>query len=141
MVPFNYPHQFKIEDISSHHLQVSLPYRKRNLNHLKGLHACALATLAELTSGFLLISTLDPQKYRLILKSLQMEYHYQAKMEAYARFEISERWMEEKIISPLQEEGVVVVPVKIEIYDRQENHIASGLAHWQIKIWEKVKTA
>ncbi len=140
MVPFNYPHKFKVEEISENHLQTALPYIKRNLNHLKGIHACAMATLAEVTSGFLLISKLDPRKYRLILKKLEMEYHYQAKMEAWARFEISEEWMEENIIRPLEKEGVVMLPCTIEIYDREKNHLATGIAHWQIKDWKGVKT-
>ncbi len=140
LVPFNFPHKFKVEEISDNHLQTVLPYRKRNLNHLKGLHACAMATLAEVTTGFLLISKLDPRKYRLILKKLEMEYHYQAKMEAWARFEISEEWMEENIIKPLSEEGVVLLPCTIEIYDRENNHLATGIAHWQIKDWQRVKT-
>ncbi len=140
MVPFNKPHKFKVEDIGDNHLQTVLPYRKRNLNHLKGLHACAMATLAEVTSGFLLISKLDPRKYRLILKKLEMEYHYQAKMEAWARFEISEEWMQDNIIEPLSVEGVVLLPCTIEIYDRENNHLATGIAHWQIKDWKGVKT-
>ncbi len=140
MVPFNYPHKFKIEEISDHHLKTVLPYIKRNLNHLKGLHACAMATLAEVTTGFLLISRLDPKKYRLILKKLELEYHYQAKMEAYARFEITPQWMEEKIITPLNNDGVVLLPCTIEIFDRRDNHLATGVAHWQIKDWKKVKT-
>lgn len=140
MVPFNYPHKFRIEEISRTHLKMVLPYKKRNLNHLKGLHACALATLAEVTSGFLLISILDPKNYRLILKKLEMEYHYQGKMEAYARFEIDEDWIKDSILPALQEGSAIVIPCKVEIYDRKENYLATGIAHWQIKNWNNVKT-
>jgi acyl-coenzyme A thioesterase PaaI-like protein len=140
MVPFNSPHKFKVEEISDHHLQVLLPYIKKNLNHLKGLHACAMATLAEVSSGFLLISKLDPRQYRLILKKLEMEYHYQAKMAARVRFEITEEWMENHIKGPLKENGVVLLPCTMEIYDVESNHLATGVAHWQIKDWKSVRT-
>ena len=77
MVPFNKPHRFRILEIGDHHVKTYLPYRRRNLNHVNGLHACALATLTELSSGFLLAARLDPKKFRLILKRLEVDYLYQ----------------------------------------------------------------
>lgn len=140
IVPFNGPHKFKIEDIGEFHLQMALPYIKKNLNHLKGLHACALSTLAEVTSGFLLISKLDPQQYRLILQRLDVEYHYQARMQANARFEISQSWLDETIIEPLSKEGKVVIACNVKIYDVEKNHLATAAVYWQIKDWSKVKS-
>ena len=95
MVPFNKPHGFKIVEISDHHLKILIPYRKANFNHIKGIHACALATVSEFTTGFLLLSRLDPKKYRLIMQSLNMDYHYQAKMDSYGTFFISEEWLDD----------------------------------------------
>src|ERR1041384_3861909 len=82
MIPFNRPHGFKILEVTDHGLKVLLPYRKRNLNHIRGLHACALATVSEFTTGFLLVSRLDSRKYRIIMQRLEMDYHYQGKMNA-----------------------------------------------------------
>lgn len=140
MVPFNGPHKFKVLEISKTNLKVCLPYRKRNLNHLKGIHACAMATLAEVSSGFLLISILDPKKYRLILSRLEMDYHYQAKTSVFVDFEISEAELQKMIIDPLNEQGVVTISPEIKILDEQGNHVATGTAHWQIKDWAAVKT-
>ena len=140
MVPFNGPHRFKIEEISKQSLKVSLPYRKKNLNHLKGIHACALATLAEVSSGFLLISLLDPKKYRLILKRLEMDYLYQAKTGVVANFSIEKEWLEKEVIAPLERESVILLQPEIKIFDTQGNHVATGKAHWQIKDWSAVKT-
>ena len=140
MVPFNGPHKFKVQDIGSHHLEIHLPYRKKNLNHLKGIHACAMATLAEVSSGFLLISVLDPKKYRLILQRLEMDYHYQAKTGVKARFEVEPSFLEKEVAEPLEEEGKIMLPATIKIFDTNDNHVATGVAHWQIKSWEKVKT-
>src|SRR5690606_6131342 len=119
MVPFNGPHKFEVKEIGSHHLEVQLPYRKKNLNHLKGIHACAMATLAEVSSGFLLVSILDPKKYRLILQKLEMEYHYQAKTSVSARFELEPSFLENEIIAPLKKEGKIVLPATIKIFDTE----------------------
>jgi len=102
LVPFNKPHGFKIVEIGSHHLKTLVPYKKSNFNHIKGIHACALATLSEFTTGFLLLSRLDPKKYRIIMQNLNMEYHYQAKMDSYGIFYISEEFLDELIYQPLK---------------------------------------
>ncbi|MFZ9504435.1 MAG: DUF4442 domain-containing protein, partial [Cyclobacteriaceae bacterium] len=91
MVPFNKPHGFRIYSFSDWSLTTIIPYRRSNFNHLKGLHACALATISELTSGLLLIMKLNPKQYRIILQRLEMDYHFQGKMDAFGRFEISEQ--------------------------------------------------
>jgi len=140
IVPFNKPHHFKILEISDNHLKTLVPYRKSNFNHIKGIHACALATLSEFTTGFLLLTKLDSKKYRLIMHSLSMDYHYQAKMDAYATFFISKEWLEELIYKPLDTGEKVLVDCTVEIYDKESNHISSGLVKWQIKSWEQVKT-
>ncbi len=140
MVPFNYPHRFKIEEVKDNSLSVRLPYIKRNLNHLKGLHACAMATLAEVSSGFLLISNLDPKKYRLILRKLDMEYHYQGKSSALAVFSFDEKWWNSEIMEPIEKEGICNVICEVEIKDEEGNLLSTGNAHWQIKDWQKVKT-
>lgn len=140
MVPFNYPHRFKIEEVKDNLLAVRLPYIKRNLNHLKGLHACAMATLAEVSSGFLLISNLDPKKYRLILRKLDMDYHYQGKTSAVAVFSFDENWWKTEIKEPIEKDGICNVVCEVEIKDEQGNLLSTGNVHWQIKDWQKVKT-
>ena len=102
MIPFNKPHGFKIVAIDDYSVKTIIPYRKSNFNHIRGLHACALATISEFTTGFLLVSKLDAKKYRLIMQRLEMEYHYQGKMDAFAEFQISESWLNEKIYFPLK---------------------------------------
>ena len=140
LVPFNKPHGFKVVEISGNHLKTMVPYKKSNYNHIKGIHACALATLSEFTTGFLLMTKLDPKKYRLIMHSLNMDYHYQAKMDAYASFFISQEWLDELIYKPLETGEKVLVDCEVKIYDKETNHISTGNVKWQIKSWEQVKT-
>lgn len=140
MIPFNKPHGFKVLEITDTSIKTKLPYKTLNFNHIQGLHACALATLSEFTTGFLMISRLDPKKYRIILKTLEMEYHYQGKMDGIGTFEISDAWLEEKIYAPLKTEDATVVICEVKIHDTDGNHLTTGKVHWQVKSWNKVKT-
>ena len=117
MIPFNKPHGFRILEIGDHHLRTLIPYRRRNFNHIRGLHACALATISEFTTGFLLVSKLDAKKYRLIMQRLEMDYHYQGKMNATATFTISEDWLQQQIYDPLKTQDAVVIICEVKIHD------------------------
>ncbi len=140
MIPFNKPHGFRILEIGDHHLRTLIPYRRRNFNHIRGLHACALATISEFTTGFLLVSKLHAKKYRLIMQRLEMDYHYQGKMNATATFTISEDWLQQQIYDPLKTQDAVVIICEVKIHDEQGNHLTTGKVYWQIKDWQKVKT-
>jgi hypothetical protein len=140
MIPFNKPHGFTVVELDDYRLKTQIPYRRRNFNHIRGLHACALATLSEFTTGFLLIKHLDAARYRLIMKRLEMDYHYQGKMDAYAEFAISESWLSEHVMQPLSKQEAVVVICEVKITDAAGNHLTTGQVHWQIKDWTKVKT-
>lgn len=139
-VPFNKPHGFKVLEIGDDHLTVYVPYKKANFNHIKRMHACALATLSEFTTGLSLLRKLNAKKYRIILKSLRMEYYYQGKTGITATYTIDDSWIEEKIINPLKTEDAVTVMLEIESHDTKNNHISTGFIEWQVKDWKKVRT-
>jgi acyl-coenzyme A thioesterase PaaI-like protein len=139
-IPFNRPHGIRVTAAGGDVLRTLLPYRRRNFNHIRGLHACALATLAEFTTGLLLVSRLDPARYRIIMQSIRMDYHYQGKMDATAEFGIDRNWLEREIYTPLQQQESVLVPCTVLIHDRDGNHLCTGQVSWQVKSWEKVKT-
>jgi hypothetical protein len=139
MVPFNKPHGFQVREVGDYHVKTLIPYKRRNFNHIKGLHACALATLSEFTTGFLLISRLDGKKFRLIMQRLEMEYHYQGKMNATAQFSASDEWFSQHIYDPLKVSDAVIVPCEVKIHDIKGNHLTTGKVFWQIKNWNKVK--
>ncbi len=140
MIPFNKPHGFRVIEVKDYELRTLIPYRKKNFNHIRGLHACALATISEFTTGFLLVSRLDAKKYRLIMQRLEMDYHYQGKMDAVAAFAISEQWLAANVYEPLKSSESVVVNCEVKIHDVKGNHLTTGHVHWQIKDWSNVKT-
>ncbi|MEX2379192.1 MAG: DUF4442 domain-containing protein [Vicingaceae bacterium] len=140
MIPFNRPHGIKVIKISKTEIQTKIPYKKKNLNHIKGIHACGLATAAEFASGLLLLYNLGFKKYRLIMKSIHVDYHYQAKKEAIATFKLSADELQSKMLQALQSDGVVEKLCRIEVKDSEGNLLCKAQTNWQIKSWEKVKT-
>ncbi len=140
MIPFNKPHGFRILQIGDYDIKLLLPYKRKNLNHIRGLHACALATLSEYATGLLLISKLGFDTYRIIMKRLEMDYHYQGKIDATTHFSISDAWLHQYIYEPLKTVESVMVVCEVKIFDTQNNHLTTGKVHWQIKEWKRVKT-
>lgn len=74
------------------------------------------------------------------MQRLEMDYHYQGKMDAFAEFKISKEWLNENIINPLQTQEAVVVTCEVKIHDSKGNHLTTGKVFWQIKDWGRVKT-
>ena len=138
-IPFNKPHKIKITAVHEDGVSIRLPYRRKNLNHLKGIHACALATMAEYTSGVSLLTTIGSE-FRLIMKTISVTYHYQAKMDVITTLKLDKHLTEEKIRTPLLSADAVLFENTIEVYDLLTNHICTAAVQWQIKKWEKVKT-
>lgn len=139
-VPFNRPHGFKITAITGNSIEVKIPYKTLNFNHIKGLHACGLATVTEYATGCLLLNKLDPDKYRLIMQKFEMQFHYQGKTDAFCRFSVSDDWMQSQIFLPIKESGAVIVECEAKIHDKNGNHLCTGKVFWQVKSWDKVKT-
>lgn len=139
-IPFNAPHQFKVVNIAPGSVSILLPFKRKNLNHVNGIHACALATLCEFTTGIAMISIISEEEYRILLKSLRVEYYYQAKMDVVGSFSISNDFLLSEIINPLKSCDAVLKEFEIRIMDTQNNHICTGYVNWQIKKWDKVKS-
>ncbi len=139
-IPFNKPHGFKIVELGEDHVTIKMPYKTNNLNHIKGLHACGLATVCEYAAGFSLIRKLDFSKYRLILEKLEMQYTYQGKGDAFVTFELDNDFIHKNVIEPLKNQDKVTVRLRSEVKDVRGNVLCIGDTYWQLKSWEKVKT-
>ena len=140
MIPFNRPHGFRVVEIKDESIRTKLPYKKINFNHIRGLHACALATLSEFTTGLMLLTKCNPKKYRIILQKLEIEYLYQGKCDAYAEFKFSENWLNEHVIIPLEKDESTIVDCEVKIIDDKQNHLTTAHVFWQLKEWSKVRT-
>jgi acyl-coenzyme A thioesterase PaaI-like protein len=141
VVPFNKTHRPQITALTDDEVRMMLPFIRANKNHVGGIHACALATLCEYVCGLCLLMNLNPKEYRIVMKSLQMTYHYQAKTAVKARFRLSHEWIEKEILNPLQQAESVFNEFVVDVYDENEVHICTGTINWQIKSWDKVRTS
>ena len=140
IIPFNKPHRIKVVEIGEHSMRTSLPYRKSNFNHIRGLHACGLATLAEFTTGLSLLRKLDVKQYRIIMKTIEVSYFYQGKSTAYGNFVADDQWIEAQVFEKLKTVDKIDVPVEIKVEDSDKNHLATANIIWQVKDWKSVKT-
>ncbi len=140
LIPFNRPHGFQVIEIADDKIKTRLPYKTKNLNHIKGLHACALATLCEFTTGLFLISKVGFTSYRIILKNLTVDYQYQGKTDAFASFTLSDEWVNKNIYQILEKEDSVLIDCPVEIWDAKDALLCTAIVQWQLKEWSKVKT-
>lgn len=139
-IPFNKPHGIVVTGILDDGIESRIPYKRKNLNHIKGVHACGLATAAEFTSGLVLLSKLGVKKYRLIMESIEVKYHYQAKSAATARFTMDAARIEREVNVPLKTEDAVYIRCEIPVHDEEQNLLCTAYTNWQVKRWDKVRT-
>lgn len=138
-VPFNSPHNIRVESIGNNGITIMAKNTVHNRNHIKGIHACLLATMCEYVSGLSLLLQLNPKDYRIILKNINMTYHFQAKTAVYASFELLPETVASQVLKPLENLDAVFKEFTVEVYDEDKNHICTGLINWQIKAWKNVK--
>jgi len=139
-IPFNKPHGLRIVAVMDDGFTIMLPYRRRNLNHLQGIHACALAALSEYVAGISLSYCLYPDEHRLIMKNLSVEFHYQAKSNVTATVQLGKDWIADKIRKPLEANDSVLMEMPVQVFDAGQQHISTAVVQWQLKKWSKVRT-
>lgn len=139
-IPFNRPHKLKITHLKPGEAKVHAPFIRKNMNHIKGMHACCLATLAEFTSGLVMLGSVQSDKYRLIMESIEVKYFFQGKSGCTASYELDSDTLKSQIIEPLTSGQIVFYKCEVPVHDADGNHVCTGFINWQIKSWDKVKT-
>jgi acyl-coenzyme A thioesterase PaaI-like protein len=137
-IPFNAPHGFKVTKVGTDGVGVKIPYKRKNFNHIRGIHACAFATASEFASGLALFSHLPASEYRLIMKSLNIEYFYQGKKLSYAECKLDRQYVQDKAIVPLEHGEKCLIEVVANCYDSDGNHLCKAIIEWQLKKWAAV---
>ena len=140
IIPFNRPHGFRLIEVGDTFIRTTSPHRRSNHNHVRGIHACAIATVAEFSAGFLLLTKLDPVVYRLIMSRIEIDYHYQAKERIISESSLSDEEREEMVVKPLQDSESVSITMESRVKDISGNEIAIARTTWQIKRWDRVRT-
>ena len=139
LIPFNRPHRISVINISPKGCTVDLPHRRRNLNHLGTMHACALATAGEYVAGLNVIEAFDLSEYRLIMSRLGVEYHRRPEGGCIAESSWDEGTLE-SIKTELKKKGVVAFSLVSKLKDSASEHVATTTTMWQVKSWKKIKS-
>lgn len=139
-IPFNRPHGFQLLEIGENFIRTTASYKRTNHNHVRGIHACAIATVAEFSAGFLLLTKLDPKRYRLIMSRIEVEYLYQAKERIFSESFLAPEILEKAVYKPLLEKDSITIALKSEVKDFSGNEIAVASTSWQVKRWDQVRT-
>lgn len=108
-VPFVGTARLRIEEISHQRAIVSIRNRRRVQNHIQGVHAAAMALLAETATGFAIGMHLPDDRIPL-LKSLNIHYLKRARGGLKAVAELGPEQVE-ALLS--QEKGELGVPVTV----------------------------
>jgi acyl-coenzyme A thioesterase PaaI-like protein len=139
-IPFNAPHSFGIQKLSSEEIVIKLPNKKLNHNHLKGVHACAIATVGEFCAGLAILSSFGISKYRLILSELNAKYCYQGRTNLIGTC-LPSQINELEVQKSLEEKGTFFQTLKTIIKEEKTGkEVAEVTTTWQLKPWDKVKT-
>lgn len=73
IVPFLATASVQFEEVGAARLVVSIKNRRKVQNHIKGVHAAAMALLAETSTGFVMGMNVPDDKL-LLLKSMHVDY-------------------------------------------------------------------
>lgn len=139
MIPFNAPHGIKVVQVGQNFINAKIPYKRKNHNHLRGIHACAIATLGEFCAGMTLVKSFPFSKYRLILSNLEIDYHYQGKTALIGHAKITDEQISD-VESSLKDSDKTLIVMETRVADKSDNDVATVKSTWQIKEWSNVKT-
>ncbi len=99
----------RFEEMSSERVVVSIRNRKKVQNHIKGLHAAAMALLAETATGFCVGMHLPDDKLPL-MKTMKVNYMKRAQGNMTAVAQLRPEQIRQILT---QDKGEVLVPVRI----------------------------
>ena len=132
VVPFNRPHRLKILQLSGGSCTVELPKRRRNLNHLGTMHACAMATAAEYASGLCLLHAFGIEDVRLIMSHMEVSYTRRAQTSCTARAGCSAEDVE-ALRKVIQKEGRAPLTLTSVVCDAEGQEVARAEIQWHLK--------
>ena len=141
VLPFNAPHGIKIVGLDENHVRVVLPSRRANQNHLKGMHACAMATACEFCSGMAVLIRFDMADYRLIMNRLEVNYvRRPASGDCTALADIPEA-LKARVNAEIEqsEDGASRFVLPSRLLDSEGEVVAEAQVHWHVKTWSRVR--
>lgn len=137
-IPFNKPHGIRFQTLTNYESEMFMKKKRSNLNHLGGMHACAIATVGEFAAGILLCKNFSMIDFRVIMKSIHIEYSSQARKSIISK-SIIDAVLVEDLKKRIVLDGQADVEMKTFIEDIDGKKIASVKTDWQLKSWKQVR--
>jgi len=138
--PFNAPLRARVLLWEPTICRVRVPDRRALHNHLRGTHACALATAGETAAGLLLLRTFPFSRYRLILKDLSITFERQARSTDLLAEADLPREAAESVRAGLEAGEAQLVPMETRLSEPGGARLAVVRTTWQVKAWSQVRT-
>jgi hypothetical protein len=103
------------------------------LNHLNNIHACVQLSLAEASSGEFLLNQFFELRNELIpvIRKTEARYHKPANGSLYSKASF-DSVSKETVLNDLVQKNRVIVKVKTEIFDGQNNKSLTATFEWFI---------
>ena len=114
----------------------SLPNDEKYTNHLGIIHASALASLAEITSGECLLSLSKNLSYKIVPVVVRLDIRYKNRAEGvvHSRYQLSDE--ENEVFNRrLESRGKATLTVNVEVCDSEERQVLTGTVHYLV--WKK----
>ena len=133
ILPCNAPHGIRVLAFSDEEVRVALPDRRANRHHLRGTHACAIATACEFCSGLAVLAQFDMKDYRLIMTR-------PVKGGCVAKADISPNLRAEvQQLIKSSADGTARFVMPSVLLDASGETVARATVHWHVKAWDDVK--
>lgn len=114
---------------------MEIPFRTLNRNHVRGLHACALATGAEYATGLLLVKNFSFAQYRLLMKRIEVQYLRQGRAKAYAVASADAETLRNSVTPVLQQYGEAELQLEVKVIDSDGEALCEARIDWHLKDW------
>ena len=132
VIPFNRPHRLKVKSLSDERCEVVLPFRRRNLNHVGTMHACALATAAEYASGLCVLSAFGVGRVRLVMADMKMAYSRRGDSSCVAEAKLPSDVLAH-VQKKLKAEGRCAFELHSLVRDAADEVVAEAQITWHLK--------
>lgn len=91
------------------------------------------------SGGCLLLTRLDPARYRLIMSDLELAYVYQVEEDIFSESRFDSERMATEVVEPLKTQEQVTVNMESRLFDKSGREIALAHTTCQVKRWGKVR--
>ena len=132
VIPFNRPHRLTVQSLSDERCEVALPFRRRNLNHVGTMHACALATAAEYASGLCVLSAFGVGHVRLVMANMEISYSRRGYSRCVAEAELPSEMLQH-VQTQLNDHGRCAFELHSLVRDADDEVVAEAQITWHLK--------